>query len=219
MLLFQLFANDPALIIPWFSALLIAITVHEFSHGFAAYQLGDDTAYRAGRLSLNPLAHLDMLGSVMLLLLGFGWAKPVPIDIGRVKKGRLGRFLVSCAGIFVNITLAVLCALALKALFALTGIDAFNYLVKFFAFLIYINLSLFVFNLLPVAPLDGYRMFESIAPRAFKRFAPFMEQWGFFILLALVFMTDIVGYLISFFIFFFSVVFQLPVLNLAFGGL
>ncbi len=219
MLLFQLFANDSALIIPWFAALLIAITVHEFSHGFAAYQLGDDTAYQAGRLSLNPLAHLDVLGSVMLLLVGFGWAKPVPIDVRRVKKGRLGVFLVSCAGIFVNMALAVACALALKVFFALTGIDALNYLVKFLAFLIYINLSLFVFNLIPIAPLDGYRMFESIAPRAFSRFAPFMEQWGFFILLALVFMTNIVGHLISFFIFLFSLLFQLPVFHLAFGGL
>mgnify|MGYP001617400033 CR=1 FL=1 len=219
MLLFQLFANDPALIVPWLFALLIGITVHEFSHGFAAYQLGDNTAERAGRLTLNPLAHLDVLGSVLLLLVGFGWARPVPIDPSRVGKGKTGQFLVSFAGIFANIALAVVCALALKLLFAFDSFDQFNYLVKFFAFLVYINLALFIFNLIPIAPLDGYRIFESMAPRAFARFAPFMEQWGFFILLGLVFLTNIIGWLIAFFIFLFSVLFQLPIFSLAFGGL
>ncbi|MBI1755059.1 site-2 protease family protein [Candidatus Azambacteria bacterium] len=219
MLLFKLFENDPALIIPWFAALLIAITAHEFSHGFAAFQLGDTTAQRAGRLTLNPLAHLDVLGSVLLLLVGFGWAKPVPIDLGRVRKGNLGRFLVSFAGILTNIGLAVACAFMLKALFAFSAVDPFNYLVKFLAFLVYINLSLFIFNLIPIAPLDGYRVFESMAPRAFERFAPLMEQWGFFILIALVFLTDAVGYLIALFVYLFSLVFQLPIFNLAFAGL
>lgn len=220
MLLFHLFQNDPMLMVPWVLALLIGITVHEVAHGYAAFRLGDDTAEKLGRLTLNPLAHLDVLGSLMLVLVGFGWAKPVPIDPARIGKGKLGQVLVSCAGIFANIALAVICAFLLKTLLgAGSGFDEFNYLVKFLAFLIFINLALFIFNLIPIAPLDGYRIFESMAPRVFTRFAPFMEQWGFFILLALVFLTDIVGYLIGFSIFLFSVLFDLPIYSLGFGGI
>lgn len=219
MFVFRLIESDPALIIPWAFALLIALTAHEFAHGFAAFRLGDDTAQRAGRLTLNPLAHLDWLGGLLLVLTGFGWAKPVPIDASRVKKGKLGQFYVSFAGLFANLALAVLCALMLKGLFAATDIHALNYLVKFLAFLVYINLSLFIFNLIPIAPLDGYRIFESMAPQAFQRFAPFMEQWGFFILVGLVFLTNIISYLISFFVVLFSLLFQLNVFNLVSGGL
>jgi len=218
MLLFQLFQNNPALVIPWLFALLIAITIHEFSHGYVAYKLGDDTAHSMGRLSLNPLVHLDVMGSLMLLLVGFGWAKPVPINIFKVGKGDLGKFLVSVAGIASNILMAVFAIFFLKlALFF--GVGELNFLMKFLAFLVYINLALFVFNLLPIAPLDGYRMFEAFAPKAFERFAPFMEQWGFFILIALVFLTNVVGILIYYFINIFSVIFNLPIIYLAFGGL
>lgn len=218
MLLFKLFEDNPALIIPWLFALLIAITVHEVSHGYTAYRLGDDTAASMGRLTLNPLAHLDLLGSFMLLLVGFGWAKPVPINLLKVSKGNVGKFLVSVAGIVSNILMAVFAILVVKIALA-TGMTEMNFLIKFLAFLIYINLALFIFNLLPIAPLDGYRMFESFAPRAFERFAPFMEQWGFFILIALVFLTNIIGILIFSFISFFSWLFQLPIFYLAFGGL
>lgn len=219
MLLFQIFGDNPLLIIPWLVALLIAITVHEFSHGYAAFKLGDDTAASLGRLTLNPLAHLEVLGSLMLLLAGFGWAKPVPINILRVQKGNLGKFIVSFAGIFSNIVIALFGAIVLKILIATGSFGELNFLVKFLAFLIYINLSLFVFNLVPIAPLDGYRMFESFAPNAFARFAPFMEQWGFFILIAVVFLTDIIGMFISFAVLLFSILFQLPIIHLAFGGL
>ena len=219
MLLFQLFANNPLLIFPWAAALLIAITVHEFSHGFSAHLLGDDTAKEEGRLTLNPTAHLDLFGSLMLVLVGFGWAKPVPINPARVGRGNLGQFLVSFAGVLSNITIAVLCAVVLKILIAFGGLDQMNFLVKFLAFLIYIDLALFVFNLLPIAPLDGYRVFESIAPKAFRAYAPFLERWGFFILLFLVFFTGIIGFLISLFINLFSLLFGLNIYWLAFGGL
>ena len=195
MILFQLFSN-PGLVIVWLTALLIAITVHEFSHGFVANLLGDDTAERAGRLTLNPLAHLDILGSVMLLLVGFGWAKPVPINTANLGRGNTGRFLVAVAGIMANLTLAVLFTLLLKFLLLTTGFGETNYLIKFLAFLIYVNAALFIFNLFPIAPLDGYRVFESFAPVVFRRVAPFLEQWGFVILIALVFLTDIVGWFI-----------------------
>jgi len=207
---FSMFQSDPLLFIPWCAALLIAITVHEFSHGFVAYQLGDDTAQRAGRLSLNPFAHLDVVGSFLLILVGFGWARPVPINPSRIGKGKKGQFLVSFAGIFANIVLAMLCAAALKALWAFAGINSFNYLVQFLLFLIYINLALFVFNLIPIAPLDGYRIFETIAPRAFFRWAPIIERYGFFILLFLVFLTPIVPMLINFCLVVFSTLWGQP---------
>ncbi len=218
MLLFQLFQNNPALVIPWLFALLIAITIHEFSHGYVAYRLGDDTASNMGRLSLNPIAHLDLMGSLLLVLVGFGWAKPVPINPAKISKGNLGSFLVSVAGIASNIIMAIVAILALKFLLSF-GVSELNFLVKFLAFLIYINLALFVFNLLPIAPLDGYRMFESFAPRVFEKFAPFMEQWGFFILIALVFLTNVIGVLIFTVINIFSLIFNIPIIALAFSGL
>ncbi len=196
MLILQ-FKDNIGLIIPWLCALVIAITIHEFSHGFVAYELGDDTAERAGRLTLNPLAHLDVIGSIMLLLVGFGWAKPVPINPFLIKKGRLGRFLVSVAGIFSNVIIAILGVLALKILLSYGQLDQSNYLIKFLAFICYINIALFIFNLIPIAPLDGYRMVESFAPRFFERYALFIERWGFIILLALVFLTNIIGGLIG----------------------
>ncbi|HEY4523409.1 MAG TPA: site-2 protease family protein [Candidatus Paceibacterota bacterium] len=213
MILFQLFSN-PGLVIVWLSALIVAITAHEFSHGLAARFLGDDTAERAGRLTLNPLAHLDLLGSVMLLLVGFGWAKPVPINPASLQKGKLGRFLVSFAGIGANLLLAIIFILLLKLVFLGTGFGAENYLIKFLVFLIYINVALFVFNLFPIAPLDGYRIFESFAPIAFRRVAPFLEQWGFLILIAVVFLTDIIGSLIVFVIRIFSVLSGINLLGL-----
>lgn len=218
MLLFKLFGDNPALIIPWLFALLIAITIHEVSHGYTAYKLGDDTASSMGRLTLNPLAHLDLLGSSLLLLVGFGWAKPVPINLLKVRKGNMGKFLVSVAGIVSNILMAVFAILAIKVAL-MFGMTEMNFLIKFLAFLIYINLALFIFNLLPIAPLDGYRMFESFAPKVFEKITPFMEQWRFFILIALVFLTNIIGVLIFSFISLFSWLFQLPIFYLAFGGI
>ncbi|MEK7066847.1 MAG: site-2 protease family protein [Patescibacteria group bacterium] len=219
MLLFQLFADNPALVIPWILALLIAITTHEFAHGFAAYKLGDDTAEKAGRLTLNPLAHLDVVGTFMLVLVGFGWARPVPINPNLIGKGRLGQFIVASAGILTNFAIAIFCIIALKLLFGVEAVDAQNYLTKFFAFLSLINLSLFIFNFIPIAPLDGYHIFENIAPRFFDRIAPFMEQYGFFILIAIVFMTNIVGRIITSFIYLISLLFGIDIIGLAFRGL
>lgn len=219
MLLFQLFSGNPLLIIPWIAALLIAITTHEFSHGLAAYLLGDTTARDEGRLTLNPAAHLDLVGSLMLVLVGFGWARPVPVNPLRIQKGNLGQFFVSIAGVFSNLIIVLIALAGLKISLALGGLDYLNFLVKFLAFLAYINTALFVFNLLPIAPLDGYRVFESIAPRAFRRYAPFLERWGFFIIIALVFLTNIVGSLISLFVNLFSLFSGLNIYWLAFGGL
>ncbi|MFH1661618.1 MAG: site-2 protease family protein [Candidatus Falkowbacteria bacterium] len=216
MLLLKIFEIDPVLIIPWFCALLFAITIHEFSHGFTAYKLGDDTAANMGRLSLNPLVHLDLFGLLMLVFVGFGWAKPVPINIYNIRKGNFGKFMVSFAGVLANLIMAVVCVLALKIL-VINGFSVSNFLIKFLAFLVYINLALFVFNLIPVHPLDGYHILELFVPKIFFKIFPFLESWGFFIIIALVFLTNIIGYLIGIIIYIFSVLFNLNIFYLAFG--
>ncbi len=218
MILFSLFSNNPILIVPWLAALLIAITIHEFAHGFAAYKLGDDTAYREGRLTLNPIDHIDPFGALMLLLVGFGWAKPVPINIYKVGKGRLGMIIVSFAGVFVNLMFALFILLSLK-FFILGNFPYNNLMVTFFGFLVYINLALFTFNLLPIPPLDGYHIVEYFFPKFFLKVAPFIGRWGSILLLVIVFGTNIIGTLISFVVISISVLFNIDIFFLAFGSL
>lgn len=218
MILFSLFQDNPILIIPWLGALLIALTIHEFAHGFFAYRMGDDTAYREGRLSFNPLRHLDPVGALMLLVVGFGWAKPVPINPYLIKRGRLGLFLVSVAGVAFNLLFAIIIILALK-FFVLDYFPANNLMVVFFGFLVYINLALFIFNLLPIPPLDGYHALEYFFPSLLSRYGPFIERWGSLILLLVVFGTNIVGTLIFYFLYLVSLVFNLNIYYLAFGSL
>jgi Zn-dependent protease len=168
--------------------LLLSLTVHEFAHAWAAYRLGDDTAQRAGRLSLNPLVHADLLGTIILPLLGvpFGWAKPVPVNPARfrrdVKMGT-GMMITASAGPISNLVLAVLCTVAFALLYRLapatltteTGISALLVMT------IRINISLALFNLIPIPPLDGSRIVDGLLPlrlrpqwEAFSRLAPFL---------------------------------------------
>lgn len=215
MILFQIFGNNPILILPWLCALLIGLTIHEFAHGLAANKYGDKTAEYAGRLTLNPLAHLDPMGTVMLLLFGFGWAKPVPIDINRIKE-RVGLVVVSIAGIVFNVVFAILSILTVKYLL-LDLLPAGNLLLTFFGFLIYINLALAVFNLLPIPPLDGYHVIEYFFPNLYIKYAPFINNYGFIILLVVVFGTNLIGYLIGYTVFAFSWIFNLNINMLAWG--
>ncbi len=195
-MIFAYFADNPILIIPWIIALLVAVIFHEVAHGYVAYRLGDYTAAYAGRLTLNPLAHLDWLGTLMLLLIGLGWAKPVPINVNNLSKGNFGKFLVSIAGIATNFLIAIISLLALKLVLSF-GFSDSNLAVKFLGFIAFINVALGIFNLLPIAPLDGYRALETFLPRnVFLKIAPFMEVYGIFILIFLVFLTNIPSYII-----------------------
>ena len=157
-------------------AALIALSVHEFAHGYVAYRLGDPTPRALGRLTLNPVKHLDPIGTVCMVLFRFGWARPVPINPRYFKDPRKGMAITAAAGPIANILMALLGALFFK-LTALVGNAAiaavpnekmiyffFFYLAQFFLLFHYLNLSLCVFNLIPLPPLDGSRIFYVFLP-------------------------------------------------------
>jgi len=167
--------------------ILLAVTVHEAAHGYVANALGDPTAKRAGRLTLNPIKHVDWLGTLVVPLLMylftqfvFGWAKPVPIDPRRLRDPRRGMFLVAAAGPGVNILMALGWALITVA--ALKGLDGGMRFAEPLALMgqvgIFINLILAVFNLLPILPLDGGRMLVAVLPPAWGRRMARLEPWG-----------------------------------------
>ena len=146
-------------------ALVIAITVHEFSHALVATMLGDMTAKLSGRLTLNPLAHLDPLGSIVLLVAGFGWGKPVPYNPYYVRRGVWGETMIALAGPVSNIIVAFLFALPGRIYFWQTGQVMSGNLWQFLAVVISLNVMLAAFNLLPIPPLDGSKLLYLIVDR------------------------------------------------------
>lgn len=163
---------DPVQVIVSAVLLLTAFPIHEYAHGYAAYKLGDDTAALSGRLSLNPLAHLDPLGAVCMLLFGFGWAKPVPVNPVRFKKVSMktGMALTALAGPLSNIILAFISLCLYKVFWWLNilygggGANFLYFLTMVFRIMTSLNIGLAVFNLLPVPPLDGSRIIFSFLP-------------------------------------------------------
>ena len=162
-------------------AILIALTVHEYSHGYAAWKLGDPTARSLGRLSLNPLRHLDPIGALMMLFVGFGWAKPVPVNPRYFKYPRKGMALTSLAGPASNIILAVLSAFLSICTYKLSlsmmeSLQTNRFVFLFFQYLLLflqvfhiLNLSLAMFNLIPLPPLDGFNILALFLPYNFVR--------------------------------------------------
>lgn len=191
------FDLDSPTIIARVLTLIIAFTVHELAHAFTADQLGDPTARNLGRLTLNPLAHLDPIGSLLLLVAGFGWAKPVPVNPYNLRTGpRLGMAIVAFAGPFSNLVMAAFAAAFVRAGLVSVGFDErFNsiggilpsvgYLTETF---IVTNIFLMLFNLLPIGPLDGMKVLRGLAPREWDRILDPLERWGMFLLMALVFL-------------------------------
>ena len=171
-------------------AILIAITIHEFSHGLAAHILGDPTPQRQGRLTLNPLPHLDPLGTLMLLVARFGWAKPVEVNPYYFKGNRQrGMLLVAMAGPLSNMVVALVGAV-LYNLFGTAG-----YLGSFLGTLLSINVYLALFNLIPVPPLDGSKILAGLLPDKGAAFIYSLEQFGPLLLLLLIF-TNMTGKII-----------------------
>ena len=166
-------------------SILVAVTIHEFSHAFASNKLGDTTAKSLGRLTLNPKSHLDPLGSLLFLFVGFGWGKPVPVDIYRIKKvpPLLGMSMVSFAGPASNLATAILIGFCLKKLALEFGLSDI-WIELGFTF-VQISLVLAVFNLVPLPPLDGYKVILGILPRGLSMRYSGLERYGPFALIIL----------------------------------
>ena len=183
---------------------LIAITFHEFAHGFAAYKLGDDTAKREGRLSLNPLSHLDPIGTVMLLVAGFGWGKPVhvnPSNYTRKYSMEKGEAIVSVAGPAMNIILAIIFTIIYYAIYKFVDIAFLNstvglIIMAIIQYTISINIGLGIFNLIPLPPLDGSKIIMPFLPYNAKRWFIDNEQI-FYIIFVVIWITGIAGTIIS----------------------
>ena len=167
--------------------LIIAFSVHEFSHAFMAWKFGDDTAKNQGRLTLNPMSHLDPIGTILIFIAGFGWARPVPVNRFFFKKPRLAGISVSFAGPLSNLIMACLGFIIWYGLVA-TGVSASlpSAVPDFLDIFIGLNAVLFVFNLLPLPPLDGYRIVEDLMPIDVRAKMTQFEQYGTLIFLILV---------------------------------
>ncbi len=193
---------------------LFAITLHEVAHGYIAERLGDPTARLLGRLTLNPFKHLDPIGTVALLFVGFGWARPVPVNFGNLRKPKQDMVWVALAGPVTNLSLALLSVLVLKGVSYLYGVlpadgggaNVLQPLGLMAAFSLYINVILTVFNLLPIPPLDGGRVLIGLLPEKQGDFLARFEAFGFVILIFLIFATPAwrvvlqpaIGYVVQF---------------------
>ena len=177
-------------------ALLVGITVHEFSHALAASSLGDMTARRLGRLTLNPIRHLDPMGTVLVFLVGFGWGKPVPVNVVALRQGRQGMAAVAAAGPISNLAVAALAAIPLRldllewpSSYAFT--EAFSggaegFLSAVLVFIILFNIILAIFNLIPLYPLDGSNVALGLLPAEQARSFVALERYGPVVLMGVI---------------------------------
>jgi len=176
----QLLFENPILFLMAVIALLFALTLHEYSHAQIAFFLGDPTAKYQGRLTVNPLAHLDPLGTLLILFFGFGWGKPVPFNPYNLRNQKWGQILVGLAGPASNLLMAIVIGF---------GIRIFQIFFPFLIYFVWINIILGVFNLTPIPPLDGSHVFLNILPSRFENFKIFVFQYHpFLIVFAFLFM-------------------------------
>ena len=183
-------------LIPTALALIVAITIHEFSHALAADKLGDPTPRSLGRLSLNPLKHLDPIGTLALIFFGFGWGKPVPIDPYNLQHPKRDEAIISLAGPVSNLILALIISLLVKFL------PLNNISILFLSILVQINVVLAVFNLLPLPPLDGSKIFLALLPQDKSlQWQEAFEKYGFVLIIVLLFLpihgSNIISLIIS----------------------
>lgn len=191
--LISLLFSNPVLFFALAVLLLYSVIAHEVAHGFTAYLFGDDTAKRSGRLSLNPIMHIDPVGLLMLFVAGFGWAKPVPVDYYSLKRSRAALICVSLSGCLTNILIAIIALFFIqfqntadnRGLYVLLGI------------LVRINIILGAFNLIPIPPLDGSKVLMAFLPHDAQTNLARIEPYGFFILIFLLF-TGMLNPLINF---------------------
>ncbi len=182
--LLNLLLNDPLTFVLLAIPLLYSIIIHELAHGWVAYRMGDPTAKYAGRLTLNPIKHLDPIGTAMLFIFGFGWAKPVPVNFNQLHNTRLGLILVSSAGIIANMVFAFLAVLLLRLLHPSPS----GSIGQFLYYLAQINIILASFNLIPIPPLDGSKILMGFMPERFQYALSRLEPFGFFIIIGLLYL-------------------------------
>jgi len=188
---------DLRLLVLLIPVILLALSVHEYSHGMVAYRLGDPTAKYAGRLTLNPLSHLDPIGTLMLFLVYFGWAKPVPVDPRHFANPKRDMLWVALAGPASNMFLAFLSGLVIRFINAYPGPFMGSLIGNSFAVMmilsLQINLALAVFNLLPIPPLDGSKVLYGLLPPQYEHVAYNLERYGPGILFGLILLGMITG--------------------------
>jgi Zn-dependent protease len=192
--LINLLFRDPVAFVLIAVPLLYSIILHELAHGWVAYKMGDSTAKWMGRLSLNPIRHIDPIGTIMLFVFGFGWAKPVPVNFNNLRDFRKGLIFVSAAGITANIILAFI-SLFLLRLLAISPFHTASEVLYYFA---QINIMLASFNLIPIPPLDGSKILMGFSSRRFQYSLTRLEPYGMFIILGLLWL-HILDPLIAFF--------------------
>ena len=192
--------HNPLQLLYILPAIIIGMTVHEWAHDYAAYKLGDPTAKNLGRMTLNPLAHFDVFGFLCLLLIGFGWAKPVPVNSRNFKNFRRDDIIVSLAGITMNLLIAFVFSFVYILGYVKWGLATNEAFLSIFGSIITINLALAMFNLIPIYPLDGSHVLESLLVRKIPRFFMFMRQYGQIILILLLLTgaaTSVLSFLVS----------------------
>jgi len=182
--LLNLLISDPVTFVLLAVPLLYSIILHELAHGWVAWRMGDPTAKRSGRLTLNPLKHLDPLGTAMLFLFGFGWARPVPVNLGNIRDTRRGFVLVSSAGIVANMMLAFLALLAWRILEP----SPLSIMAQSLYYMAQINIMLASFNLIPIPPLDGSKILMGFFPERAQYALSRLEPYGFFIIIGLLYL-------------------------------
>ncbi len=187
------------IIVSFLFAMVLAFAMHEYAHGLVAYWNGDNTAKNSGRLTINPLKHIDILGTLLLIFVGFGWAKPVPVNPNNFKKIRKGIFTVSIAGVSMNLILAIVNFILLLIMGAIAqavgeiagvGYIVFNLFYYFFVYGITINLTLMAFNLLPIYPLDGFHVVEAFT-KYDNKYCVFMRRYGSMVLFGLLILSNL----------------------------
>ena len=201
----DLLDNPPALaafVAAWGVAIVTGIGFHEFSHAWAANELGDDTAARRGRLTLNPLAHIDPVGIAMIAMVGFGWGKPTPVNPCRLRNGpKRGNMIVAAAGPISNFIFAAAAAIPLRVglIDSVASVEQIQdasgeeIIGLFLFFIIWMNILLGLFNLIPIHPLDGFKVALGILPDELSQPLSRMSQWGPALLMGLILMSYLPG--------------------------
>ncbi len=200
-MILSLIAQQPILLVVWLAAILVSLTIHEFAHAWVANIKGDKTAEMAGRLTLNPLAHIDWMGMLLLVTLGFGWAKPVPFNPYNLKDPRKDALWIALAGPISNLFMATLAATVLRGLLVAGVFAEVDMLFAFLLLLIIINLFLMFFNLIPIYPLDGSKILDAILIKPqHQKIKMQIMMYGPRVLFALVILSIFTSFNIFFFV-------------------